>query len=583
MSSTGVGVKAVRPIDSLRPQLQGLDGKDYAAYESVRGSYAYERFQLHVEQVPKDPYAPPGTGIFRACVSRADAGFAEQYFASRARCIAFRDFLARRFHRACGHFCPGRRGTGNSGLITVAEPGQEILDRTSIQADEDNIEARFFLGFPASGRSINAQIAQGMLFEELPRIVESALFASSVDLRALEEHVHASEDAESLRDQLTELGLVAFIADGSVLPRASGIDPQPLRGASAVPFKSPDSLRLSIEVPHSGMISGMGIPNGVTLIVGGGFHGKSTVLQALELGIYDHVPGDGRELSVCLPTAVKVRAFSGRSVANTDICAFINNLPLQQDTASFATLNASGSTSQAAFISEAIEAGARLLLMDEDTCAANFMIRDGRMQQLVTRDQEPITAFVDRVRHLYQELGISTVLVMGGCGDYFDVADWVIQMADFEPRDVTQHAMDIVRASPSQRAREGRTDFRHPRERAPYGNELDPRNEYGHYRISARDAHHLIFGKMEIDLSDVEQITETAQAQAIGHAIDYAREYMDGHNPLQEVIGRVMRDVDRVGLDVLDPKRTGHLAAFRGLELAAALNRIRGLRVNQKQ
>ena len=575
--------KPTRPVDSLRSQLSSLDGKDYAAYQSLKGCYAYKRFQLHVDQIPKDPYAPPGTGVFCVSVSRDIADFPDELLASRIRCVAFRDFLARQFHRECERHCPGRRGTGNSGLITIAQPGQEILDRTSIHTNEDDIEARFFLGFPATGRSINAQIAKAMLFAELPRIVESALFAASVDLSALERHIHASEDAEQLREKLSELGLVAFIADGSILPRASGIDPKRLQSETVVPFSSPDSLRVSVELPHSGTISGMGIPKGVTLVVGGGYHGKSTVLQALELGIYNHVPGDGRELCVCLPAAVKVRASSGRSVTNTDISAFINNLPLRQDTKSFSSQNASGSTSQAAFISEALETGARMLLMDEDTCAANFMIRDARMQQLVARDKEPITAFVDRIRQLYQGLGVSTVLVMGGSGDYFDVADRVIQMVDFKPRDVTQRVLDIVRISPSQRASEGGSDFPRPRERVPSGNELDSRNEYGHFRISAHDINHLVFGKMEIDLSDLEQIKEAAQTQAIGYAIDYAKKYMDGHNSMQEVIRQVMLDVVHKGLDVLEPNCTGHLAAFRGLDLAAALNRIRGLTVCQEK
>ncbi|HUX65555.1 MAG TPA: P-loop domain-containing protein, partial [archaeon] len=333
-TATRVGEKPVRPVDSLRLQLNSLDGKDYAAYQSLKGSYAYKCFRLHVDRIPKDPYAPLGTGVFRISVSRAVADFPAEFLASQIGCVAFRDFLARQFHRACERHCTGRRGTGNSGLIAIAEPGQEILDRTSIHADEDNIEARFFLGFPATGRSINAQIAQTMLFEELPRIVNSAFFASSTDLDALEKHIQTSEDAEYLRLKLIELGLVAFIADGSILPRTSGINPKPLQSENVVPFSSPGSLRVSVDLPHSGTISGMGIPKGVTLVVGGGYHGKSTVLQALELGIYNHIPGDGRELCVCLPTAVKVRAYSGRSVINTDISAFINNLPLQQNTTS---------------------------------------------------------------------------------------------------------------------------------------------------------------------------------------------------------------------------------------------------------
>jgi predicted ABC-class ATPase len=573
----------VRPLDSLKPQLRGLNGKDYAAYQSLKGPYGSERFQRHLDQIPKDPYAPPGTGVFRVGVGRIDAGFPDLFFSSGERQLAFRDFLARRFHDACRRVCPGRRGTGNSGIITIERPGQEILNRSSIHVDEHIIEVRFFLGLPASGRKIDAVTAVSMIFQELPRIVGSALYAVNTDLDALEKHVHAFEDAELLRRQLPDLGLVAFVADGSLLPRSSGIDPRPLQEQTAAPFRSPDSLRRNVVLPHAGSVSGMGIPDGVTLIVGGGFHGKSTLLQALELGIYSHIPGDGRELCVCLPQAVKVRAASGRSVSGVDISAFINNLPLGQNTTLFSTENASGSTSQAAFVAESIEAGARVLLMDEDTCATNFMVRDGRMQQLVAREKEPITAFVNRVQQLSDEHGISTILVMGGSGDYFDVADCVIQMVDFEPRDVTESAREIVRASPYRRKREGGARFPRPKARSIDHSSFNPRNEYGHFRISARDPQHLMFGGTEIDLSDVEQLTETAQTRAIGRAIDYAKKYLDGYKPLTEVIARVMADMERGGLDLLDPKCTGNLAAFRGIDLACAINRLRDLSAVQRR
>jgi predicted ABC-class ATPase len=572
----------VRAIDSLRPQLRGLDGKDYAAYQSLKGNYSSDRFQLHLDQIPKDPYAPPGTGIFRVSVFRTDTGFPDLFFSSKERQVAFRDFLARRFYDACDSICPGRRGTGNSGIITISEPGQEILDRSSIHVDEETIEARFFLGLPASGRKIDSSTAEKMILQELPRIIESALYSANIDPDALQKHVNTFEDAEHLRRQLPDLGLVAFVADGSVLPRSSGIDPRPLQAQTVVPFRSPSSLRIGVNLPHAGSITGMGIQAGVTLIVGGGYHGKSTLLQALELGTYSHIPGDGRELCVCLPSTVKIRASSGRSVVGTDISAFINNLPLGQETTLFSTENASGSTSQAAFIAESIEAGASVLLMDEDTCATNFMVRDGRMQKLVARDKEPITAFVDRVRQLNDELGISTILVMGGSGDYFDVADCVIQMADFEPHEVTERARDIVRASPYRRMREGGAHYPQPKRRAIHPSSFDTRNVYGHFRISARDRHHLIFGKIEIDLSDVEQITETAQTRAIGRAIDYAKKYLDGYTLLSEVIAQIIADIERGGLDVLDPKCTGDLAGFRGIDMASAINRVRGLTARQQ-
>ena len=420
-----------------------------------------------------------------------------------------------------------------------------------------------------------------MLFQELPQIVESSLFVAAIELDRMEKHTQVSEDAEELRKPLSEHGLVAFIADESILPRASGIDPRPLDGKTAIPFRSPESLRYSIQLPHAGAIIGMGIPKGVTLIVGGGYHGKSTLLQAIELGIYNHIPGDGREFCVSLPTAIKVRAASGRSVVKTDISSFINNLPQKQDTTTFSTQNASGSTSQAAFITESIEAGAKLLLMDEDTCAVNLMIRDGRMQQLVARDQEPITAFVDRVRQLYQELGVSTVLVMGGSGDYFDVADCVIRMTEFGPEDVTTRARDIADALPTQRKFEGDADFPQPKARAPFADGLDPKNEYGHFRISATDAQHLVFGQNRIDLDDIEQLTETAQTCAIGRAFEYAKKFMDGRTSMHEIMERVMAEINLGGLDILDTRYIGDLASFRGIDLASALNRFRGLTVQQ--
>ena len=181
-----------------------------------------------------------------------------------------------------------------------------------------------------------------------------------------------------------------------LLPRRSGVDDRPLEGGGVVPFRSPESLRVVLQAPNAGSVPGMGVPVGVTLVVGGGFHGKSTLLRALEAGVYNHRPGDGRERVVSDPDTVKVRAEDGRAVAGVDISAFIDGLPLGQDTHHFTTPNASGSTSQAATIVEALESGAHALLVDEDTSATNFMLRDRRMQSLVPKDAEPITPFQPR-------------------------------------------------------------------------------------------------------------------------------------------------------------------------------------------
>lgn len=206
------------------------------------------------------------------------------------------------------------------------------------------------------------------------------------------------------------------MADHSVLPRESGISSRPLK--DSVPFMSPQSLRVSMKLPHEGTIYGMGIPAGITLIVGGGYHGKSTLLNALELGVYNHIAGDGREYVITDDSALKLRSEDGRFIRNVDISLFINDLPNKKDTRCFSTEDASGSTSQAAGIVEGIEAGSKVFLLDEDTSATNFMVRDTFMQEVISREKEPITPFLERAGDLYEKAGISTILVAGSSGAF---------------------------------------------------------------------------------------------------------------------------------------------------------------------
>jgi len=421
-----------------------------------------------------------------------------------------------------------------------------------------------------------------MLFQELPNIVRESLSKENIDQKALAEHIAVAEDAKYLRSKLDSLGLVAFIAENSILPRESGTSDKSMSYNSAIPFSTPDSLLKEIELPHAGKTLGMGVPKGITLITGGGYHGKSTLLNALELGIYDHIPGDGRELCISSANAVKIRASSGRSVVKTDISPFIKNLPFNKDTTSFCTENASGSTSQAANIIEAIEAGAGVLLMDEDTCATNFMIRDSKMQQLVNKEDEPITTFIDKVKQLYLEKNISTILVLGGVGDYFDVSDHVIQMINYRPSNVTAQAHKIAEKSEIKRNIEDETYPFNIRERIPISETIDSHNKYGKFTIYAKEVNRLNFGKQVIDLTDIEQLIELSQTKALGFAIEYAKQYMDKNMTLAEIAQLVENDMENNGIDVISDKISGHFAWFRGLELAFALNRMRSLDVNQK-
>jgi predicted ABC-class ATPase len=565
--------------DRFNAILRRIDGRSYRAYKDIEGAYEFGTYSLHIDHVQGDPFAAPSR--VRVRIPLCEAGFSECLFETKSREVAFRDFLTRRFADAADRTCRTRRGSGRSGLIAIDRPGQEILERTSVVLAGSSLEARFVVGLPAHGRRIAGIQATGMFFEDLPEIVRHSLFASALDREALLAHVEVAEDADALRNSLADRGLVAFVADGAVLPRASGVDDRPLEGESVVPFRSPSELRTAVKLPNRGEVTGMGISRGVTLIVGGGYHGKSTLLRAVERGIYNHIPGDGREFVVAAPGAVRIRAEDGRRIERVDISPFITNLPFRRDTTAFSTEDASGSTSQAANIMEALETGADVLLIDEDTSATNFMIRDHRMQELVAKEHEPITPFIDKVRSLSADRGVSTILVIGGSGDYFDVADTVICMHRYAPEDCTARARAIAEKYRAERRPEGGDRFGAFENRIPDRSGIDPSRGRREVKIAPKGTRTIAFGTQTIDLAAVEQLVDTSQTRAIGDAIQYATRYMDGTATLAEVVGRVSADIEREGLDLLSRHRIGDYALFRPQELAAAINRLRTFRAVQ--
>ena len=462
----------------------------------------------------------------------------------------------------------------------MADPGQAVLPNTAVLVGADGtIEARFTLGLPAAGRRILGRAAEQLILDTLPALVRSTLPRRAHPPETLARHAHVNEDADFMRAQLDERGLVAFIADGSILPRRSGIDDRPLSTGQATPFESPPSLRVTLDRANAPPLPGMGVPRGVTLLVGGGYHGKSTVLDAVARGVYNHRPGDGRECVVTDPTAMKVQAEDGRSVAGVDISPFIGALPGGQDTRAFSTPNASGSTSQAAAIIEALEARSRLLLIDEDTAATNFMIRDRRMQALVRGDDEPITPFIDRVRSLRDDAGASTLLVIGGSGDYLDVADRVVGMIRYRPVDLTDAARQVAADLPTgRRTHEG--PVRWPaRHRFPNPRSISARRGRRQRSIKVRSRDTVDFGRERIELGGVRQIVSYAQTRAIALAIDLGRSFMGAEIAVEDVLAALGEALEREGLDVLDSARTGDLAQPRVQDVAAALGRLRSLRL----
>ncbi|HSM83905.1 MAG TPA: ABC-ATPase domain-containing protein [Nodosilinea sp.] len=562
--------------DDLRDQLYRLDGQGYGAYKALRGGYDFGDFELHIDHVQGDPFAAPSR--VRVVVPQGVAGFPSGLWEVPGRAVALADFLTREFYRGC-QAVVRRSGSGKSGLIGVVRPSQAVLERSAARVTADAVEVRFTVGLPAFGRRIAGRQAAELLCQSVPELVDKTLVYGALDGAAIERHVDTVEDAEELRSQLPTHNLVAFVADGAILPRRSGVDERPL-AEQAIPFTAPESLRVTLHCPHAGAVTGLGIPQGITLIVGGGYHGKSTLLRAIEAGVYNHIPGDGRHQVVSDPAAFKVRAEDGRSIAGVDISPFIGSLPQGQSTQAFSTPNASGSTSQAANIMEAMEAGARVLLVDEDTSATNFMIRDRRMQALIAKDREPITPFIDKVRQLYTDCGISTVLVMGGSGDYFDVADTVIALDEFCPADVTQQARAIAATYQTERDREGGSHFGTLTPRTVEPTSIDPSQGRHSVKLRSRDVNQLQIGSESIDLAAVEQLVEPGQVRAIAEAIVYAQRYhMGADTPLATVIERVMADLAQHGLDSLTDWPMGDLVCFRGLELAAAINRLRTLQI----
>lgn len=562
------------PISELERSFRDLDGRGYKAYKAVAGAYSAPGFELHIDHVQGDPFADPSR--LRIRVPADDAGFPSWTRSSTARARAAADFVNRRLAQALGDRSR-ERGSGKSGQLSVLRPGQEVLERTSVSVSADGeLVARFRAGLPARGRRILGGEAAELVEDVLAAALESLFFAA-LEPEALRAQVEAVEDAVHLRNQLVDRGLIAFVADGAHLPRRSGVDDRPLSPDAAIPFLSPPALRCTLQAPNAGAVEGMGVPEGVTLIVGGGYHGKSTLLHALERGVYDHIPGDGRERVVTVPGAVKVRAEDGRRVAGTDISNFIGTLPGDVSTVTFHTENASGSTSQAAAIVEALEVGATTLLLDEDTSATNFMIRDARMQRLVSGDDEPITPFIDRARELHRDLGVSTVVVIGGSGDYFDVADTVLALREYRPAEVTASARAVAAEIPTSRVSEG-APWRTIRARSPEPGSIDPSR--GHRDVSIRilSRDRVQFGTEHVDLGAVAQIVETAQTRALAHAAEWARHGpIDGARSMGECVAEVLERIDRDGLGTIHPHEIGELAAFRGIELAAFLNRLRSL------
>lgn len=571
----------------LQQLLRSIDHKSYPAYKSLRGVYAFPSCTLSIDHVQGDPFASPSHISVQVPLKRA--GFPQFCLANALTRTALSDYLIRQFAGQAAKFSFRAKGSGKSGLICVSQCGPEILPRTACQVDGDPqhgfITARFFVGFPANGRSINAKELEKILFDFLPVCVEKTFYYRNLNAAEVKRAIDLCEDQDAIRKELKKRKLIAFVADGAILPRESGVSSRPMKHAKA--FSSPESLRISMELPHKGSITGMGIPEGITLIVGGGYHGKSTLLNALDMGVYNHIAGDGREYVLTDDTALKLRSEDGRFIKDVDISMFINDLPNGKDTHCFSTEDASGSTSQAAGIVEGMEAGSRVFLLDEDTSATNFMVRDSFMQRLIAPDKEPITPFLERARDLYAQAGISTILVAGSSGAFFHIADTVIQMDSYMPVNITEKAKALCQEFPLTQTpvrpfampeshRIMTADPKATGKKRDYRTGAVRGEESLKVKLQGKDGFSL--GRQTVDLRYIEQLIDSEQTATLGLLLKYtAEKLVDSKKTLPEIVQCLHTRLTENGLSVFMDGTyiSGGYAIPRIQEIYSCFNRYR--------
>ena len=560
----------------LEQLLYDTDHKSYPAYKSLKGRYRFPDYILSIDHVQGDPFAAPSSLSIH--MKAASHGLPKEYYETKHRRIMLQDYLLRGFYEALGRFNHRAKGSGKSGTLSVSAAHQEVLERSAltIQPESGMLILRFSAGFPAAGRTTLSMELKKMLLEYVPDCVSKSLKYAALNKRELEKWITLSDDQQMIREQLSENGLIAFVADGAILPRKSGVDDRPMSGAVA--FESPEKGRVTLSLSNGRSLSGLGIKKGITLIVGGGYHGKSTLLKALERGVYNHIPDDGREYVITEDTAMKIRSEDGRSVKQLDISAFIRNLPNQKDTVCFSTEDASGSTSQAANTVEAVLSGSRTLLIDEDTSATNFMVRDALMQQVIHPNQEPIIPFLGRMRQMYDEFDVSTILVAGSSGAFFSVSDTILQMKEYHPYDITKEAKEVAAQETSAiELPEALTEWTDRRVALANRKVTESRK----VKVRGNGTDSVSLNHESVELRFVEQLVDQEQTNLLGAMLRCLEEnYFDGRSTLPQCIERIYRKLTSDGFDAVCASSVpGNLAMVRPQELWAMVNRYRGFLV----
>ncbi|MET1101582.1 MAG: ABC-ATPase domain-containing protein [Pyrodictiaceae archaeon] len=398
--------------------LEAIDGRGYKNYKKLLGlREEYRDVLLEFVKIQSDPYAPPS-------IAKLSMRLPEQLSPWARLWKPLSDIIARRLYKLLQR-ASKKVGEGYSGYLGIPRPSPIVIARSSVVVRSSRIEARVRIGLPSKRRRILASEAIELIYE---RLIPAFIKAVHVELSDVKRAISLWRDQEHIRAILPKLRLVAFVGDGSILPRKCSGCYEPLD--DAIPFESPSSLRVELELPSGRMITGMGIPRGIFMVMGSAFHGKTTLLEAIAEGVWNHIEGDGREFVITVRDAVIVRSEQGRRVSCVDISPFIHDLPSGQSTHNFTTNDASGATSAAAAIQEAIELGSSLLLLDEDNVSSNILYKDPIASKMIR--WHTVTPLTELARQIVAK-GVSLILVSQGTSQLIGIADNIIVMEAYRP------------------------------------------------------------------------------------------------------------------------------------------------------
>lgn len=565
--------------------LAGLDGQPFSEYQQLVGDFDFSRYVIKCSRIDlnsSDALAP----VFSIRIPQTIAEIPEYLFDTPVRRTAMEDLLLRRLADHIGAVANYDHNGIARRHIHSAAPNQKILPRNALLLTSEYIEVYVRITLPTQqviveGEpvvSIDGDMAQHIFFDDLPEIVSNSLLYCNIDAAEADRFVNNMEDADHLRQHLAASGQVSYLAEGAMISRMAGSDLPDYE--NLLPMEMDEELIEEVDVPHAGTVRGMGVPTGLTLVLGESDSGRVELMNAIAQGIYNHIPGDGRERIVTVADAVNIRSEVGRPIQQVDISAFAEEFPDGSNPASCSTVSAGAFTSQAASTVEALEAGARVLLYDEHSSSSTFLSSDTRVTPLLGKSSRNTLAAI--ARRMVDELGISMVVAGSSLvAEFIPIADKILKVENFRISDITEEAKALEIAVPEAAGETVNLGSMLSRARWAMPSSIDPSIGREDLVILAEDADFLQFGRSLVDLDGVSQLADADQTRAIGFVLYYAKlRYMDEGYSIREILDLVDRDLSNEGLNTLVRELRGDLARPRRYEVAATLNRLPSFRVS---